>query len=197
MTRKLTMILTAITIGGLYAGSALADEKPGVAEEVHDEEFSFGEAGKASEVTRTIEVEMTDNAFNHRVLDVKPGETIRFNVHNKGEVVHEFNIAMASMQAEHQEQMMQMMESGVLDVDRINYGMMGKGGMMSGGAMMGQGAMMEGGAMLHNDPNSVLLEPGKSAELIWRFKKAENVEFACNVPGHYESGMKGPIMFQN
>ena len=122
---------------------------------------------------------------------VKPGETIRFNVHNKGEVVHEFNIAMTSMQAEHQEQMMQMMESGVLDVDRINYGM------MSGGAMMGEGAMREGGAMLHNDSNSVLLEPGKSAELIWQFKKAENVEFACNVPGHYETGMKGPIMFQN
>jgi len=186
MTKNLSLILTAITIGGLYAGPVFADEQSGMAAqmngaatEMHDEEFAFGEAGKASDVTQTIEIEMMDNTFNHRTLNVKPGETVRFNVHNKGEVVHEFNIAMSSMHEEHQGQMMKMMESGVLDVDRINH------------------EMMSSGEMMHNDPNSVLLEPGKSAELIWRFEKADNVEFACNVPGHYESGMKGPIIYQN
>jgi len=51
-----------------------------------------------------------------------------------------------------------------------------------------------GGAMHHGDPNAVSVEPGKTAELIWRFTRAGNVEFDCNVPGHYEAGMKGVIV---
>ena len=47
--------------------------------------------------------------------------------------------------------------------------------------------------MAHDDPNSVLLEPGKQDEVIWKFTKAMDLEFACNVPGHYDSGMMGPI----
>ena len=69
-----------------------------------------------------------------------------------------------------------MMEHGVLEPDRINHDKMKMGGMM------------------HKDPNSVLLEPGKSAEIIWTFPKAKTkLEFACNVPGHYEAGMVGPV----
>ena len=43
------------------------------------------------------------------------------------------------------------------------------------------------------ESGSVLVEPGKSAEMIWTFPKDATLEFACNVPGHYESGMMGPI----
>ena len=53
---------------------------------------------------------------------------------------------------------------------------------------MGGGKTME-----HNDPNSALLEPGKSGEVIWKFTKAMELEFACNVPGHYEAGMVGKM----
>lgn len=45
--------------------------------------------------------------------------------------------------------------------------------------------------MEHNDPNSVLIEPGATKELIWTFSKSTGLEFACNVPGHYQSGMVG------
>ncbi len=48
-----------------------------------------------------------------------------------------------------------------------------------------------GHTMAHNDPNSVLLEPGKSAEIVWKFDTDAKLEFACNLPGHYQSGMKG------
>ncbi|MNC74234.1 Copper binding protein, plastocyanin/azurin family [compost metagenome] len=47
--------------------------------------------------------------------------------------------------------------------------------------------------MKHDDPNSVLVEPGKTAELTWTFSKATRLEFACNVPGHYQAGMKGDL----
>jgi uncharacterized cupredoxin-like copper-binding protein len=46
---------------------------------------------------------------------------------------------------------------------------------------------------MHNEPNSLLLEPGKSGEIIWKFPKHAKLEFACNVPGHYDAGMMGEI----
>ena len=44
-------------------------------------------------------------------------------------------------------------------------------------------------SMAHSHANSVLLEPKKSKDLIWKFENASNIEIACNVPGHYDVGM--------
>jgi uncharacterized cupredoxin-like copper-binding protein len=57
---------------------------------------------------------------------------------------------------------------------------------------MGNGMTME-----HDDPNSVLLEPGQTAEIIWTFPADAELEFACNVPGHYESGMMGKVRLKS
>ena len=35
--------------------------------------------------------------------------------------------------------------------------------------------------------------PGKIGEIVWRFTKAGNVDFACLQPGHYDAGMKGMV----
>jgi uncharacterized cupredoxin-like copper-binding protein len=59
---------------------------------------------------------------------------------------------------------------------------------MDHGAMAGMGH-----AMQHDDPNSVLVAPGKTAELTWTFSKATRLEFACNIPGHYQAGMVGKL----
>ncbi len=53
--------------------------------------------------------------------------------------------------------------------------------------------MMATMTMAHDDPNSVRLEPRESGEVIWTFANAGSFEFACLIPGHYESGMHGPI----
>jgi uncharacterized cupredoxin-like copper-binding protein len=45
----------------------------------------------------------------------------------------------------------------------------------------------------HGDSNAVFIKGGETREIIWRFAKVGQIEFACNVPGHYESGMKGTI----
>jgi uncharacterized cupredoxin-like copper-binding protein len=47
--------------------------------------------------------------------------------------------------------------------------------------------------MEHDDPNAIRLMEGTSGEIIWTFSKAGPFEFACLIPGHYESGMKGDI----
>jgi uncharacterized cupredoxin-like copper-binding protein len=44
--------------------------------------------------------------------------------------------------------------------------------------------------MKHNDPNTVSLSPGESATLSWKFMGKDTVVFACNIPGHFEAGMK-------
>ncbi|MCK0102125.1 cupredoxin family protein [Pseudohalocynthiibacter sp. F2068] len=47
--------------------------------------------------------------------------------------------------------------------------------------------------MEHDDPNAVRLLPGEKAEIIWSFVNDGGFEFACLIPGHYESGMHGPL----
>jgi uncharacterized cupredoxin-like copper-binding protein len=44
--------------------------------------------------------------------------------------------------------------------------------------------------MEHSDPNTVSLEPSESATLSWKFMGSDTVVFACNIPGHFEAGMK-------
>jgi uncharacterized cupredoxin-like copper-binding protein len=48
--------------------------------------------------------------------------------------------------------------------------------------------------MEHDDPNGKRVDSKKSAEILWRFTKAGTFEFACLIPGHYESGMKGIVV---
>jgi len=163
------------TAGALLGAAAYAAGTHGGG---HGHGFAFGEPGKPAEVTRTIDVTMKENFFEPETIEVKPGETIRFRIANQGELVHEFNIGTAAMHAEHQKEMATMMEHGALKDDRIDHAMMKMD--------MGGGRTME-----HDDPNAVLLEPGKSGEVIWKFGKAMALDFACTVPGHYEAGMVG------
>ena len=46
----------------------------------------------------------------------------------------------------------------------------------------------------HSHANSVMLEPKKTGELIWKFSKDIKLEMACNIPGHYETGMVGNLI---
>jgi uncharacterized cupredoxin-like copper-binding protein len=49
--------------------------------------------------------------------------------------------------------------------------------------------------MEHDDPNAVSVEPGNTAELVWKFSKAGTWEigYGCLLPGHFSGGMKGKI----
>ncbi|VVP23481.1 plastocyanin/azurin family copper-binding protein [Pseudomonas fluorescens] len=141
-----------------------------------------GQLGAATDVTRTIEVRMGEIFFVPQNISVKPGETVRFVLRNEGLLLHEFNIGKAAAHAAHQKEMATMFQNGTLTPSGHGQAMAdmehGSGGMK----MVG---------MEHNDPNSVLIEPGTTKELIWTFSKSTSLEFACNVPGHYQSGMVG------
>lgn len=143
------------------------------------EHFDFGHPAKAGQATRTVELTLGDMYFEPKTLTVKEGETVHFVLVNKGQLLHEFNLGDAAMHAAHQQEMLKMVASGMLTSTGMKHDMAG----------MDHGDM----GMKHDDPNSVLVEPGKTAELTWTFTKVTNLEFACNIPGHYQAGMVGKI----
>lgn len=166
----------SVSLTALGAGNHSSD---------HGHDAKIGEPGKASDVNRTIAVNMYDNYYEPESIEVEPGETLRFTVENKGKLVHEFNIGTPAMHKAHQEEMMMMVEQGAIQGGKLNHDIM----------EMDTG---NGQSMKHDDPNSVLLEPGKVEEIIWKFPEKgeiDNIEFACNVPGHYQAGMHGKLDF--
>ncbi len=44
---------------------------------------------------------------------------------------------------------------------------------------------------MDEETNAVTIEPGETKELIWRFGRDHDVEFACDIPGHAEQGLAG------
>ena len=136
--------------------------------------------GDSAEVDKVIKVKMYDNYYEPSEFKIKKNQTIKFIVHNYGELVHEFNIASTEMHLKHQPEMMKMVENEILLVDRIDKKKMKE-------------LSKKDNRMSHSHTNSVLLEPNESAEIIWKFSTEAKLEAACNVPGHYESGMIAKI----
>ena len=167
---------TSVYAGGMHGGHGHSSSMA-----AHSK--SYGEVGNAAEVDREIKITMFDNYYDPVRISVKPGETIRFMIENKGQLVHEFNISSAIMHAVHQEEMKKMVQHGVIQGDKLNHKMM-------------EIDMRNGHSMKHDDPNSALLEPGQHQEIIWKFNEKADVEFACNVPGHYQAGMVGEVFFE-
>ena len=141
-----------------------------------DKNMKIGSKGKMEDVSRTIQVKMYDNYYEPNSFNIKKGETIKFEVINVGELVHEFNIANAMMHIKHQPEMERMVENEILLGDKIDKDKMQK-----------MAAMDK--SMGHSHSNSVLLAPKEKGILIWKFENAVDIEVACNVPGHYQAGM--------
>jgi uncharacterized cupredoxin-like copper-binding protein len=185
-TRTIYTVATLMTGTALLVAPSLAFAAPGEAGHKH-ETAAIGEPAKATAKTRTVQVVMGDNFYEPETIPVKAGETVRFVIKNTGEFLHEFNIGTAAMHAAHQKEMAMMVEHGMLSATGVDEKKMN----MDHSKMPGMGHSMK-----HDDPNSVLVEPGQTKELTWKFTKQITLEFACNMPGHYEAGMVGKVNFQ-
>lgn len=152
-------LAAALCALGLGMGGALA---AGTHAGGHGDEMAVGSPGKASAATRTVGITLkeTDDgmAIEPASLQVKQGETIRFQVTNIGEIEHEFVVDTHVRNQEHKKIMAKFPE------------------------------------MEHDDPNSVRLDAGEKGEVVWTFSNAGTFEFACLIPGHYESGMHGDVV---
>ena len=141
-----------------------------------DKNMKIGSKGNVNDISRVIKVIMYDNYYEPSSFQINAGETIKFEVENAGELVHEFNIANKMMHIKHQPEMEKMVENEILFADSIDKDKMKKMAKMDK-------------SMGHSHSNSVLLEPKQKGNIIWKFDNAVNIEVACNVPGHYQAGM--------
>jgi len=169
--KTITSVVFALTTSAAFAGAGHDDG--------HGDGHAamMGQPGDPAKADRVVEVSMTEMAFDPSNIEIMEGETITFVVSNDGEFVHEFNLGTETMWQGHMDEMMKMMDTGMMTVDKIDHDKMMKAGMM------------------HDDANSVLVEPGQKAKVTWTFGEKTELGFACNVPGHRESGMVGDISF--
>ena len=141
-----------------------------------DKNMKIGSVGNAKDVIRIIKVIMYDNRYEPNLFKIKAGETIKFEIENAGDLVHEFNIANKMMHLKHQPEMEKMVENEILLADSIDK------------KKMEQMSKIDK-TMAHSHNNSILLEPKQKGNIIWKFENVVNIEIACNVPGHYQAGM--------
>jgi len=141
----------------------------------------IGEVGDPNKIDRVINIKMYDNYYEPKLVKIKKGETIKFIVENLGEMVHEYNIGTKEMHLKHQPEMQKLIDHEILLVDKIDKIKMKKMSKMDH-------------SLSHSHSNSIMLEPKTSGEIIWKFSKDLDLEMACNIPGHYESGMVGNLI---
>jgi len=156
---KIKIILAAIGLTLVqfsFAHSEQHTKKPNQQANFIQEEWGIGANKK--EVSRTIVIKMTDKMrFSPEKLDVRLGETIRFEVKNDGKVMHEMVIGTKPILDKHAE------------------------------------LMLKNPNMEHDEPYMAHVSPGKTGEIIWKFNRKGNFDFACLMAGHYQAGMIGKI----
>lgn len=47
--------------------------------------------------------------------------------------------------------------------------------------------------MEHSEPSMTHVKPGATGEIVWKFTKEGEFQFACLIPGHFEAGMVGNV----
>ncbi len=106
---KLHVMTMAVLIAASSAAVAHGDEehaKPRKFDPAKVEATDFGQEGNPKKVVRTIKVDMADNMrFTPADVTVKRGETVKFVVHNGGQVLHEMVLGTKKAIAEHAELM--------------------------------------------------------------------------------------------
>ena len=141
----------------------------------------IGEKGDPNNIDRVINIKMYDNYYEPNLITIKKGETIKFLITNLGEMVHEYNIGTKEMHIKHQPEMQKLIDHEIITFDKIDKKKMKE---MS----------KKDHSLAHSHSNSIMLEPKTQGEIIWKFSKDIELEMACNIPGHYESGMVGKII---
>ncbi len=105
MIRKIVLALAIASLPQL--GLAHGDQHKKSAQAANFIQEDWGIGANKNEVNRTILITMTDKMrFHPEKIDVKLGETIRFQVKNEGKLMHEMVIGTKSVLDKHAELML-------------------------------------------------------------------------------------------
>lgn len=104
-TKRVATVLAVITFSSpmlVLAHGASDHASAGTRQPVKAEQTAFGIAGNAGKASRTIDLDALDSfRYSPGRITVKLGETIRFVMHNKGEMQHEIVIGTLKELQEH------------------------------------------------------------------------------------------------
>jgi uncharacterized cupredoxin-like copper-binding protein len=150
VTRRRVSLLASATVAALSLTACGTDRT--------------ADTGVVADGSTVIDVTMTDMAFTPTVVEVKPGESVRFRFRNDGQVVHEAVIGDDAFQQEHAEEMIAMGSSA--DSMRHSSG---------------------------DQPEALVLRPGETGEMTYEANAAGRLLIGCHQPGHWEAGMKATI----
>jgi len=104
MNNTIKFIATCAILAGASGSFATGTHAGGHTHAAGD--TTIGKAGAAAQVTRTIEIDMSDAMrFTPSSIKAKQGETIRFVVKNSGQLSHEFVLGTAKDLKDHYEVM--------------------------------------------------------------------------------------------
>jgi uncharacterized cupredoxin-like copper-binding protein len=156
-------MLRKYLLGSLFAVASMLMTGPVYADAGH-KAHTFGEPGKPENVTRTIAIEAHDADGEMKFVH----EPIKIKL---GETIKFVITNKGAMPHE--------FSVGDSPTQRAHALMMEKMPDMKH----------------HGDPSAVSLEPGETKEIIWTFNKPVqgHIEFACQMPGHYEGGMVSKV----
>tara|TARA_R110002049_G_scaffold277802_1_gene456380 strand:+ start:872 stop:1222 length:351 start_codon:yes stop_codon:yes gene_type:complete len=103
-------------------------------------------------------------------------KVVKFEITNTGNLEHEFVIGSKEAHEEHRKMMLDMANGEGHDMSNMSQG--------------------EGHDMANMSMAGVTIAPGDTGTLLWSVPDNTNeLEYACNIPGHYESGMYGNFTF--
>lgn len=104
--------LTQLVLAGIVAVSASVSahgpsaHAPKAVKEISSEEKTFGREGDPKKANRTVKIDMSDTMrFTPSELRIKAGETVRFEVKNSGNTMHEIVLGTMAELKEHAELM--------------------------------------------------------------------------------------------
>lgn len=130
---------------------------------------AFGEKGDPAKASRTVKLTGEEMQYNVDVLSAAVGETVTFELTNEGKKSHELTLGDAAYQETAQEMMEMMTDMGIDPDSPEHVAIHAKAG------------------------NTIIVKPGETRSLTWKFTKAGDVLFECNFIGHAEAGMIGTI----
>lgn len=130
---------------------------------------AFGEKGTPSNASQTVKIAGEEIRYDVTALTLKAGDTVTFQFTNKGEQPHEFTIGDAAYQEAAMQMMAMMTEMGMDMTAPEHEAVHAKAG------------------------NTVIVKPGETKSVTWKFTKPGEFLFACNFVGHSEAGMLGNI----
>jgi len=127
----------------------------------------FGKPANPSKAQRSVRIEMTDEMrYSPAEITVKRGETVRFQVVNKGKVEHELVLGTMAGLKKHAQQM-KVQAAAPAHKDHAAHEM--------------------------PQPYEVEVAPGRTGVLGWQFTKTGVFYYGCLIPGHFEAGMVGKV----